>query len=118
MPPIAKATPRPAMAACAISGRPMRRRAFFTTPCQSRSIGPPTTDCFAALSTVSLQSPEKNYFKLVIAVRSADSLTMPTAPHQLEPNPLGLMAVKLPGILALKALVSDAQSPLRRFVSE
>ena len=43
------------------------------------------------------------YFRLVIAVRSADSLTMPVAPHQPEPKavtPLpGLMAVMKPGLL-------------------
>ena len=61
---------------------------------------------------------EMNYFRLVIAVRSAESLTIPTALHQLEPKPFGLMAVRLPGILALKALVRAAQSPLRKLVSE
>src|ERR1700704_1142609 len=38
------------------------------------------------------------YFRLVIAVRSAESLTMPAAPHQFEPNPLGLIAVTKPGL--------------------
>jgi hypothetical protein len=33
------------------------------------------------------------YFRLVIAVRSAESLAMPAAPHQLEPKPPGLIAV-------------------------
>ena len=33
------------------------------------------------------------YFRLVIAVRSAESLTMPVAPHQLEPTPVGLIGV-------------------------
>ena len=32
-----------------------------------------------------------SYFRLVIAVRSAESLTMPVAPHQLEPKPPGLI---------------------------
>ena len=33
----------------------------------------------------------QTYFRLVIAVRSAESLTMPVAPHQLEPTPVGLI---------------------------
>ena len=41
-----------------------------------------------------IPSPEA-YFRLVIAVRSADSLAMPAAPHQLEPTPVGLIAVML-----------------------
>ena len=44
----------------------------------------------------------KVYFKLVTAVRSADSLTTPAAPHQFDPGavaPLpGLMAVTKPGL--------------------
>src|SRR6516165_5557145 len=35
------------------------------------------------------------YFRLVIAVRSAESFAMPAAPHQLEPKPPGLIAVML-----------------------
>ena len=36
-------------------------------------------------------NPEgSDYFRLVIAVRSADSLTMPAAPHQLEPIATGI----------------------------
>ena len=42
------------------------------------------------------------YFRLVIAVRSAESLTMPAAPHQLEPKPPGLVGVMK---LGLKFLV-------------
>jgi hypothetical protein len=41
------------------------------------------------------------YFRLVIAVRSAESLAMPAAPHQLEPKPPGLIGVKLPSNLAV-----------------
>src|SRR3954469_9777048 len=36
---------------------------------------------------------EEAYFRLLIAVRSNDSLAMPAAPHQLEPTPDGLIAV-------------------------
>jgi hypothetical protein len=41
------------------------------------------------------------YFRLVIAVRSAENFTMPAAPHQLEPKPPGLIGVKLPSNLAV-----------------
>ncbi len=40
---------------------------------------------------------QKAYFRLVIAVRSADSLTMPVAPHQFEPNAVA----PLPGLIAV-----------------
>jgi hypothetical protein len=43
------------------------------------------------------------YFKLVIAVRSAESLTMPAAPHQLEPKPPGLVGVMKAGLKFLVA---------------
>ncbi len=64
-----------------------------------------------------IPSPEA-YFRLVIAVRSADSLAMPAAPHQLEPTPVGLIAVMLVVPLALKSLVKALQSPFERLVSE
>jgi hypothetical protein len=35
---------------------------------------------------------------LVIAVRSADSLAIPAAPHQFEPNPPGLILVTKDGL--------------------
>ena len=37
----------------------------------------------------------KTYFRLVIAVRSNESLAMPAAPHQFEPVPPGLIGVTL-----------------------
>ncbi len=58
------------------------------------------------------------YFRLVIAVRSAESLAMPAAPHQLEPTPVGLIAVMLLVPEPLKALVKALQSPFDRLVSE
>src|SRR3954453_13971355 len=61
---------------------------------------------------------EEAYFRLLIAVRSNDSLAMPAAPHQLEPAPPGLIAVTLVVPVALKALVKALQSPLFRSVSE
>ena len=47
------------------------------------------------------------HFRFVIAVKSAESLAMPVAPHQLEPNPPGLMSETLAGLvtLAVKSLV-------------
>ena len=38
------------------------------------------------------------YFKLVIAVRSAESFTIPAAPHQFEPKPPGLIGVTNDGL--------------------
>ena len=43
-------------------------------------------------------STDVSYFRLVIAVRSAESLTMPAAPHQLEPKPPGLMSETFAGL--------------------
>ena len=65
-----------------------------------------------------LQSRKKNYFRLVIAVRSAESLTIPAAPHQLEPAPPGLIDVTLVVPEALKALVNALQLPFDKSVSE
>src|SRR5579864_599898 len=73
-------------------------------------------DCSAALAPTTPSGG--SYFRLVIAVRSADSLAMPAAPHQLEPAPVGLIDVMLPVPLALKALVKALQLPLFRSVSE
>ena len=70
---------------------------------------------FAALSTV---LREKDYFRLLMAVRSAESLAMPAAPHQFEPAPPGLIGVMLVVPDALKALVKALQLPFERFVSE
>src|SRR5215470_1285393 len=50
----------------------------------------------------SKSSREETYFRLLIAVRSKDSLAMPAAPHQLEPAPPGLIAVTLVVPVALK----------------
>jgi hypothetical protein len=58
------------------------------------------------------------YFRLVIAVRSAESLAMPAAPHQFEPVPSGLIAVTLVVPEALKAPVKALQLPFDRSVSE
>jgi len=42
-----------------------------------------------------LRLDKMTYFRLVIAVRSAESLTMPAAPHQFDPTPDGLIGEKL-----------------------
>ena len=41
------------------------------------------------------------YFRLVIAVRSAENFTTPAALHQLEPKPAGLMGVMKAGLKLL-----------------
>ncbi len=58
------------------------------------------------------------YLRLVAAVRSADNLTIPAAPHQLEPTPVGLIGVKLPSNLPVKSPVNALQLPFERLVSE
>src|SRR5664279_3277247 len=58
------------------------------------------------------------YFRLVIAVRSTESLAMPVAPHQFDPVPFGLIGVTLVVPEALKAPVNALQLPLLRSVSE
>ena len=65
-----------------------------------------------------LQIRKNNYFRLVIAVRSTESLAMPAAPHQFEPTPVGLIGVTLVVPEALKALVKALQLPFDRSVSE
>ena len=51
-----------------------------------------------ALPPSSDRGSPKAYFRLVIAVRSTDSLAIPAAPHQLEPKPPGLIEVTLAGL--------------------
>ena len=60
------------------------------------------------------------YFRLVIAVRSAESLTMPVAPHQPEPKPPGFIAVMKAGLklVVVWSLVNALQLALERLVSE
>src|SRR4051794_36621002 len=70
-----------------------RRRASRTMrapACAPKSQSKRAAGCPAALIK-SLR--EEAYFRLLIAVRSKDSLAMPAAPHQLEPTPDGLIAV-------------------------
>jgi hypothetical protein len=57
------------------------------------------------------------YFRLAMAVRSNLPVTTKLAPHQLEPNPPGLIAVKSPVNRAVWSLVKALQSPLLRSVS-
>src|ERR1700731_1802198 len=60
-----------------------------------------------------------SYFRLVIAVRSTESLAMPVAPHQFELAPNALFPVTgAPPTVALKAPVKTLQSPLPRSESE
>jgi hypothetical protein len=57
------------------------------------------------------------YFRLVIAVRSAESLTMPDAPHQLDLVPFASIPVGVPGV-ALKAPVKALQLAELKSLSE
>src|SRR4029453_17329665 len=67
-----------------------------------------------------IRSTRMSYFRLVIAVRSADSLTMPVAPHQLEPKPPGLIAVMKAGLklVVVWSLVKALHEAFDRLVSE
>src|SRR5262245_24710075 len=58
-----------------------------------------------------------DYFKLP-SVRSAESLAIKVAPHQFDPNPLGLIGVTSITPEAPGSLVKALQSPLLRLVSE
>src|SRR5262249_19831686 len=57
------------------------------------------------------------YFRLAAAVRSILPATTNVAPHQLDPKPPGLIAVKSPVKRAVLSLVKALQSPLFRSVS-
>ena len=57
------------------------------------------------------------YFRLAIAVRSNLPATTKDEPHQLEPNPPGLIGVTLLVNRAFWSLVKALQSPLFRSVS-
>src|ERR1700737_1913414 len=101
-PPVPDIGTRPATAPSAVLRRPMRRHVFLATPRQSGRNSSPQNKGAADCSAPPIVSRELPYFRLVIAVRSAESLAMPAAPHQLEPNavaPLpGLIAVTKPGL--------------------
>jgi hypothetical protein len=56
------------------------------------------------------------YFKLAAAVRSALKAATILAPHQFDPNPPGLIGVKLPVNMAVWSLVKALQSPLFKLV--
>jgi hypothetical protein len=86
-----------ATAPSAVLRRPIRQHVFLATlAIQTRSAHRKTKGRQIALPPRRLE--RMTYFRLVIAVRSAESLTMPAAPHQFEPNPLGLIAVTKPGL--------------------
>src|SRR6267142_3225438 len=119
MPPIARAAPRPATSSrqtipVIVAADRMARR---LQPIQSH-LRVTTTKGAADRSAAPCSLGRISYFRLVIAVRSAESLTIPAAPHQLEPKPNGLIEVALPVWLAVKSLVKALQSPLERLVSE
>src|ERR1700676_1214450 len=121
MPPMAMAAPRPATAPTAILRRPMRWPAAFAIPRQSRRIwAHRKTNEAADRSAAPLISSDHTYFRLVIAVRSAESLTMPAAPPPAEPKPPGLMGVMKAGLklVVAQSLVNTLQLALERLVSE
>jgi hypothetical protein len=95
MPPMAKATPRPAAAACAIFERSARRCGFFDISCEVRTIHvPELKQRQIALPLFFTIHEAKNYFRLLIAVKSAENSTIPAAPRQFDPAAPGLIGVK------------------------
>src|ERR1700736_5444955 len=103
MAPMAMAAPRPATAASAILRRPMRRHVCSSPPLANPdAFGSPQKQRGGRSLCRPRRFERMTYFRLVIAVRSAESFTMPAAPHQFEPNavaPLpGLIAVTKPGL--------------------
>src|SRR5581483_2291480 len=97
MTPIAIAPPRPATAP-ATAFRQLKslnippsglRRSILT-------IVPPKQKGGRSLCRPRRYQRNLRYFRLVIAVRSADNLATPVAPHQLDWKPRGLMAETLP----------------------
>src|ERR1700692_3283945 len=99
MPPTARAAPRPATAPARVFRGSLRRIASVAACSQSGLIsGSPQTKGAADRSAAPCSLERISYFRLVIAVRSAESLTIPVAPHQLEPKPPGLMAVTKLGL--------------------
>ena len=62
----------------------------------------------------------RNYFRLVIVVRSAESLAIPVAPHQSDSNPPGLMSDVLTAVKTLEvlSLVNALHAPLGGLVSD
>src|ERR1700694_601445 len=83
--------------ATAILRRPMRRQYSSSPLANPDALGSPQNKGAADCSAAPIVSRELPYFRLVIAVRSAESLAMPAAPHQLEPNAVA----PLPGLIAV-----------------
>src|SRR4030088_2898025 len=120
MVPMARAAPSPATAPASALRGPLRRIASVAARSQSGLIALTTNERGGR----SLCRPRildgLAYFRLVIAVRSAESLTMPVALHQLEPKPPGLIGVTKDGLklVVVKSLVKTLQFAFERLVSE
>src|ERR1700682_6457061 len=94
---MAMAAPTPATAPSAVLRRPMRRHLLRTTlPNPAASAHRKQKGGRSLCRPVSLE--RMTYFRLVIAVRSAENFTTPAALHQWEPNPPGLIAVTKDGL--------------------
>src|SRR3981081_3377880 len=100
--PMAMAAPGPATAPSAVLRRPMRQQLFLAALANPDAFGSPQNKGAADRSAAPVAFDRMTYFRLVIAVRSAESLTMPAAPTQFEPNAVapvpGLIAVTKPGL--------------------
>src|SRR5580698_5546168 len=118
MPPMAIAAPTPATAPASILRWLLRRMASAAVCIQSRFIEVQANKRGGRPVCRPFDFSRITYFRLVIAVRSTESLAMPAAPHQFEPTPVGLIGVTLVVPEPLKALVKALQLPFDRSVSE
>jgi hypothetical protein len=84
---------------CAVWRKPRRSHPFLGALAIPHSLAAKQKGGRSLCRPASLE--RTTYFRLVIAVRSAENLAMPAAPHQLEPKPPGLIGVKLPSNLAV-----------------
>src|SRR5882724_11732357 len=116
MAPMAMAAPTPARRPAVRLRGPMPRLPSLSTVLKFHRMSLTKNKGAADRSAApSVDDPKKSYFRLVMAVRSAESLTMPAAPHQFEPVPNGLFPVTVVvPTAALKAPVKTLQSPFDR----
>src|SRR5258708_2535809 len=94
---MAIAPPRPASAPARTSPRPLRMSARAAVRSRSIFIQKPRHNRKGRKIALPPRRSRVGgcYFRLVIAVRSAESLAIPAEPHQFEPTPDGLIGVTL-----------------------
>jgi hypothetical protein len=118
MVPMAIAAPRPATAPARVLRDHCGGSHRSPSAANPTSLGLTTKEKGRQIALPPPSSRRMTYFRLVTAVRSAESLTMPAVPHQFEPVPSGLIGVTLVVPEALKAPVKALQLPFDKLVSE